>query len=90
MCVCGVMVCVVCYQLAFVEIFTFQQSFDRSACLWDVRTGRCMKRLDQHESDVNAVRFLPTGDALGTTTNDGVVSSRGVAGQRKLSWSVVF
>ena len=48
-------------------------SFDRSACLWDVRTGRCMKRLDQHESDVNAVRFLPTGDALGTTTNDGVV-----------------
>ena len=54
--------------------FSHSQSFDRSACIWDVRTGRCVKRFDQNESDVNAVRFLPTGDALGTTTNDGVVS----------------
>eukprot|EP00731_Ephydatia_muelleri_P016058 Em0009g482a len=52
---------------------TYYSSYDRCACLWDVRSGRCAKRFDQHESDVNAVRFLPTGDALGTTTNDGGV-----------------
>lgn len=38
-----------------------------------------MKKLDHHESDLNAVRFLPTGDALGTATNDGVVSGMFVA-----------
>ena len=33
-----------------------------------------MQKFDGHESDVNAVRFLPTGDAIGTACNDGTVS----------------
>ena len=50
------------------------QSSDRSACIWDSRSGQCVQKFDGHESDVNAVRFLPTGDAIGTACNDGTVS----------------
>jgi len=30
-------------------------------------------RFDIHESDVNAVRFFPSGEALGTACSDGTV-----------------
>ena len=32
-------------------------------------------RFEGHESDVNAVRFFPTGEAIGTACNDGTVST---------------
>ena len=31
-------------------------------------------RFEGHEGDVNAVRFFPNGEALGTACNDGSVS----------------
>ena len=37
-------------------------------------------RFAGHESDVNAVHFFPTGEALGTACSDGSVSGRGVVG----------
>lgn len=48
-------------------------SGDRSACVWDARSGQCVLRFDSHESDVNAVRFFPTGEALGTACSDGSI-----------------
>ena len=32
-------------------------------------------KFDIHESDVNAVRFFPSGEALGTACSDGTVST---------------
>ena len=34
-----------------------------------------MMKFDIHESDVNAVRFFPSGEALGTACSDGTVSA---------------
>lgn len=48
-------------------------SSDRTACVWDTRSGQCVMKFDSHESDVNAVRFFPTGEALGTACNDGTI-----------------
>ena len=52
----------------------FYQSCDRSACIWDSRSGQCVMRFEGHEGDVNSVRFFPTGEAIGTACNDGTVS----------------
>ena len=54
------------------------QSADRTACVWDVRSGECVMRFEGHESSVNAVCFFPTGEALGTACNDGSVSGWGL------------
>jgi len=31
-------------------------------------------KFDGHDSDVNAVRFFPTSESIGTASNDGTVS----------------
>ena len=51
------------------------QSSDRTACIWDSRSGQCVMRFEGHEGEVNSVRFFPTGEAIGTACNDGTVSS---------------
>ena len=50
------------------------QGSDRSACIWDSRSGQCTMRFEGHENDVNAVRFFPTGEAIATACSDGTVS----------------
>ncbi len=42
--------------------------------MWDMRTGQCVQVFDGHESDVNSVRFYPSGDAVGTGSDDATVS----------------
>ena len=42
--------------------------------MWDARTGKCVQRFDHHESEVTAVRFYPSGEALATACGDGTVS----------------
>ena len=44
------------------------------ARVWDARSGECVMRFEGHDGDINAVRFFPSGDALGTACNDGTVS----------------
>jgi guanine nucleotide-binding protein subunit beta-5 len=46
---------------------------DQSARLWDVRAGKCVKNFDEHNSEVNSVKFFPTGAAIATADNSGVV-----------------
>ena len=39
-----------------------------------MRTGQCVQSFEGHESDINAVRFFPSGDAFATASDDASVS----------------
>ena len=43
--------------------------------LWDMRTGNCVQSFEGHESDINSVKFYPSGDAIATGSDDATVSS---------------
>ena len=43
--------------------------------VWDVRTEKCVQRVDGIDGEVNQVRFFPTGNSLGYTTAEGKVGS---------------
>lgn len=46
-------------------------SGDQSVCLWDARSGKCVRRIYGPKADINQVKFFPNGDALAYVTNDG-------------------
>ena len=39
-----------------------------------MRTGECVQVFEGHDSDINSVRFYPSGDAFATGSDDGTVS----------------
>jgi len=41
--------------------------------VWDIRTGSYVQTFEGHESDVNAVRFYPSGDAFVSASDDATV-----------------
>lgn len=41
--------------------------------IWDMRSGQCVQSFEGHESDVNSVKFHPSGDAVGTGSDDATV-----------------
>ena len=41
--------------------------------VWDMRTGDCVQVFEGHESDINNVRFYPSGDAFATGSDDATV-----------------
>jgi len=43
--------------------------------VWDMRTGQCSQVFEGHESDINSVRFYPSGDAVATGSDDATVRS---------------
>lgn len=43
--------------------------------VWDIRTGGYVQTFEGHESDVNAVRFYPSGDAFVSASDDATVST---------------
>lgn len=43
--------------------------------VWDMRTGDCVQVFEGHESDINSVKFYPSGDAFATGSDDATVSS---------------
>lgn len=43
--------------------------------IWDMRSGQCVQSFEGHESDVNSVKFHPSGDAVATGSDDATVSS---------------
>lgn len=49
------------------------QGCDRKALIWDMRTGQCVQTFDGHESDINTVKFHPSGDAIATGSDDSTV-----------------
>jgi WD40 repeat protein len=42
--------------------------------VWDMRFGECVQVFEGHESDINNVRFYPSGDAFATGSDDATVS----------------
>lgn len=50
------------------------QGCDKVAMVWDMRTGECVQMFEGHESDINCVRFYPSGDAFATGSDDATVS----------------
>lgn len=50
------------------------QGCDKMALVWDMRTGRCVQSFEGHESDINSVKFYPSGDAVATGSDDATVS----------------
>lgn len=41
--------------------------------IWDMRSGQCVQSFEGHESDVNSVKFHPSGDAIATGSDDATV-----------------
>ena len=50
------------------------QSCDKVVMIWDMRTGKSVQSFEGHESDINSVRFHPSGDAIATGSDDATVS----------------
>ena len=42
--------------------------------VWDMRTGDCVQVFEGHDSDINNVRFYPSGDAFATGSDDATVT----------------
>ncbi|KAB7502326.1 Guanine nucleotide-binding protein subunit beta-5 [Armadillidium nasatum] len=40
------------------------------ALIWDMRTGSCVQSFEGHESDINSVKFYPSGDAIASGSDD--------------------
>jgi WD40 repeat protein len=47
--------------------------------VWDIRTGGYVQTFEGHESDVNAVRFYPSGDAFVTASDDATVKTKQIS-----------
>lgn len=50
--------------------------------IWDMRSGQCVQSFEGHDSDVNTVKFHPSGDAVGTGSDDSTV--------RKQNYYLIF
>ena len=50
--------------------FRCSQSCDKTAFVWDMRSGSYVQYFEGHDSDINAVKFHPSGDAVGTGSDD--------------------
>ena len=46
------------------------QACDKMAFVWDMRTGNYVQYFEGHDSDINAVKYHPSGDAIGTGSDD--------------------
>ena len=53
---------------------TTLQGCDRQALIWDLRNGQSVQSFEGHESDINSVKYHPSGDAIVTGSDDGTVS----------------
>ncbi len=62
--------------LLFFSFNLFIQSSDHIAMVWDIRTGGYVQTFEGHESDVNAVRFYPSGDAFVSASDDATVRKK--------------
>lgn len=46
------------------------QSCDKMAFIWDMRTSHVVQSFEGHQSDINSVKFHPSGDAISTGSDD--------------------
>uniref|UniRef100_A0A8D3E297 G protein subunit beta 5 n=1 Tax=Scophthalmus maximus TaxID=52904 RepID=A0A8D3E297_SCOMX len=50
--------------------FMSLQGCDKKANVWDMRSGQCIQSFETHESDINSVRYYPSGDAFASGSDD--------------------
>lgn len=43
---------------------------DRAVLVWDMRTGQAVQAFDTHDSDVNSVKYHPSGDSVASGSDD--------------------
>ena len=48
-----------------INVHFFWQACDKMAFVWDMRTGNYVQYFEGHDSDINAVKYHPSGDAIG-------------------------
>lgn len=53
--------------------------------IWDMRTGHCVQSFEGHQSDINSVKFHPSGDAVATGSDDSTVSTNTIV---TMNWCV--
>jgi WD40 repeat protein len=41
--------------------------------LWDMRTGQSVQSFEGHRSDINSVKYHPSGDAVASGSDDSTV-----------------
>ncbi|EDV29817.1 uncharacterized protein TRIADDRAFT_49804 [Trichoplax adhaerens] len=46
-------------------------SCDNIVKIWDLRQGQCTHSFEDHKASVNCVKFFPTGDVIGSASDDG-------------------
>lgn len=51
----------------------FIQSCDKMLLLWDMRTGQSVQSFEGHLSDINSVKYHPSGDAVASGSDDSTV-----------------
>ena len=49
------------------------QGCDRTALIWDMRTGQKVQAFEGHDADINSVKFYPSGEAVATGSDDATV-----------------
>lgn len=49
-----------------------------------MRTGQCVQVFQGHESDVNSVKFFPSGDAVATGSDDATIRLFDLRADREL------
>lgn len=54
-------------------MLVFFKSCDKMAFIWDMRSGSVVQSFEGHQSDVNSVKFHPSGDAISTGSDDSTV-----------------
>lgn len=47
---------------------------DRTALIWDMRTGQKVQAFEGHDADINSVKFYPSGEAIATGSDDATVT----------------
>ncbi|XP_034416311.1 guanine nucleotide-binding protein subunit beta-5b isoform X2 [Cyclopterus lumpus] len=46
------------------------QGCDKKANVWDMRSGQNVQSFETHESDINCVKYYPSGDAFASASDD--------------------
>jgi len=59
-------------------------SLDKTAMLWDIRTGEGVLSFTGHGADINAIKYFPTGNAFATGSDDGTIKIFDIRGDREL------
>lgn len=56
-----------------IHYFSVKKGCDRTALIWDMRTGQKVQAFEGHDADINTVKFYPSGEAIATGSDDATV-----------------